>query len=248
MTLLPVMKGLSTVWGDGNTIAHDICFISGNRDPGNSKGKDIRGFTDIILGLNTGVDSRNEKGQTPLLLLVTPKQLPIPFFPIMTSLMEVGTDPLAQDLFGESPLLEAAKWAPYEYVEALLRADLRSTSRSVGENPPNAVESHDNTAKERRLYWEDWELASAATDWATARRIVFNPIFLLPEDVDENLRDTALGVLAKKHASFVAAAVSERGGSPSRETLRGGLGSIMRDYRTMGVVPLPWVDMLLELS
>ena len=101
----------------------------------------------------------------------------------------------------------------------------------------------------QRVYWEDWELAVDATDWATARKIFFDPKNRLTLDVDEKLRKSTLMVLADKHVGLVSEALAKAADSLiEKEAPRRELVSIFQDIRTVGrEIPVPWVDKLLEL-
>ncbi|MBE3049765.1 hypothetical protein IMZ48_46170 [Candidatus Bathyarchaeota archaeon] len=222
---------MSTVWDDGNTIAHDLCDYY----DGVIEKKDIASLTETILGANINLDARNKRGQTPLLLLSTPSHFSNTVFNVMTALLKAGADPMAQDQLGKSPVLEAAKSGTAKYVEAFLETNLHQIERGSNGGSCRTTDTHGVEDVEQRFYWKDWELPTRVIDWDTARQIVFNLRSLLAEDVDSRVRKSAFVVLARKHVGFVASAVAEGGHSPPRrEGLRKELNYIIRDNRARG--------------
>ena len=155
---------------------------------------------------------------------------------------------MAQDKFGDCPLLQAAKWAPTCDLEALFEADLQRRIRAEGRSHRDWPGSGEVGAEDR-LYWGDWKFSAGATHWNAARLITFNASDFLSLDVDDKIRKVAFVVLAKKHVAGVVRDAANTVSPARRETLRKELASILRDYRTMNhEIPVSWVDRLLQLS
>ena len=250
MDILSMLKGvdLNAAQDYENSIGHDLAtYIRKQHETAKyfpNRLAEKLFVTDIKL------NNRNKKGQTPFLLLVSFTSSPNELIQLITRCLKAGADLLAEDHLGICPLLCMTRWkTKMPYLDDLLKIYLqgRSKDRTVtldSTSHPRRVEPEG-----QRVYWEDWELAADATDWATAREIFFHPKNRSRVDVNEKLRKSILIALADKHVGLVSEAFAKAADSSiEKEALRRELARIFQDLRTVGrEIPVPWVDKLLEL-
>lgn len=221
---------------NGNSILHVLSVEC--REPYRCQ-PDIAHLMEILLGRGADPNQRNQKSETPLLLMFTERiNTPAVVLDAMRTLLNSGADPMLRNSSNTCPLYEAAQTLP-DALKPMLKADLQ-----LGEAIRLSREPISN-ANERK-FWDAWELALKTEDWGEARTLLLDHLNFLPVNIEQNIRVSAFTVLAEKHLELAKNMVYKS--RATNDERRSHAATILRDCRERSImVDLTYIDYLLTL-
>jgi len=194
----------------------------------------------ILLKNGADPNQRNQKGETPLLLIFIEEENSEKLvMKAMSILLGCGADPMLRDISNNCPLYQAVRFPPIA-LKHMLQADLQ-----LGEATRLSRERISDTNE--RTFWKNWELALRTEDWGQAKALLLDRRGSLRANIDKQIRQNALWVLVEKHLDMTKNMAYTN--TTAVEGRRSRVATILRDCRQLGAhqVAAQYMDYLLEL-